>query len=69
MAKARNTTNVRTRAIKAYLSAFGLTAIKDGSLKLTVYKSRSKNIITVVSEHWGQASWSYKGGSLRRISA
>ena len=70
MAKARNTTDVRTRAVKAWFAATGI-AKDDPHLQLTVYKSRKKDTISVVDNYnpVTRLVWSYKGGSLRRISA
>jgi hypothetical protein len=56
-------TTVRERAVKAFVKAFpDIKSNKD----LHVNKRRSKKEI-VVSDGIAKISWSYKGGSLKRV--
>jgi hypothetical protein len=68
MAKSRNTTHVRTRAIKAWFAATKIDK-DDPHLYVVAQKARSRDTITVKCERYGNpVTWSYKGGSLKRIA-
>jgi hypothetical protein len=67
MAKARNITPVRERAIAAWRKGIA-SPICNGPVQVS--KSRKKKTITVrhASGSW-PTTWSYKGGSLRKVGA
>lgn len=69
MAKARNITSVRDRAVKAWHKA--KSEIYSAGMPTQVRKSRSRKTITVATRQFGYdpVTWSYKGGSLRRVNA
>jgi hypothetical protein len=68
MAKARNITPVRDRAIAAWYKA--KSDIYPSSHPVFVNKSRKRSTVTVSNRSGGDSlTWSYKGGFLRKIGA
>jgi hypothetical protein len=68
MAKARNVTTVKSRAIKAWFAAVKIDR-DDPHLNVIATKARSRDTITVKCGTYGHpVTWGYKGGSLKRIA-